>query len=106
MPYSAAVCRFSSVSTLTILILPSYSSDSSSRMGATMRHGPHQVAQKSTKTGMSESRTSALKVSSVTLMVLIRISLSVVQRVEVGLGVERSRAARAGRGDRLAVGVV
>src|ERR1700710_1927245 len=39
----------------------------SSRTGATILHGPHQVAQKSTRTGFSLFSTSSLKVESVTL---------------------------------------
>src|SRR6201986_2058370 len=38
----------------------------SSTTGATTRHGPHQAAQKSTSTGLSDSRTSAWKLLSVT----------------------------------------
>src|SRR5918997_4201466 len=38
----------------------------SSRTGATILHGPHQVAQKSTTTGFSLPRTSSAKVASVT----------------------------------------
>src|SRR3954452_4775335 len=38
----------------------------SSSTGATTRHGPHQAAQKSTRTGFSDSSTSAWKLLSVT----------------------------------------
>ena len=37
-----------------------------------MRHGPHQVAQKSSRTGLSDSRTSLLKLSFVIVMTAIR----------------------------------
>src|ERR1700742_802427 len=50
---------------LTIL-RSSRSSSISSRTGWTTRQGPHQGAQKSTRTGPSASRTSALKLASVT----------------------------------------
>src|SRR5207249_720587 len=38
----------------------------SSTIGATMRHGPHHVAQKSTSTGCEADRTSSLKLLSFT----------------------------------------
>src|SRR5664279_636699 len=41
----------------------------SSRIGATMRHGPHHSAQKSTMTGFSDCRTSVSKLASVTFTV-------------------------------------
>src|SRR5215208_6408683 len=50
--------------------LPSISSAISSRVGATIRQGPHQEAQKSTSTGTSDFRTSLSKVSLVTLTTL------------------------------------
>src|SRR3954464_11140925 len=40
----------------------------SSSTGATTRQGPHQAAQKSTSTGLSDSSTSAWKLVSVTLV--------------------------------------
>ena len=51
---------------LTAFSLPEYSSASWSMSGAIMRQGPHQGAQKSTRTGMSLFSTSASKVASVT----------------------------------------
>src|SRR6478735_6622293 len=56
---------FTSVSSLTTSILSPYCSLISSRIGATLRHGPHHVAQKSTSTGFSLMRTSSAKVASV-----------------------------------------
>ena len=50
----------------TALILPLYSTASSSMMGAIMRQGPHQGAQKSTRTGTSALRTASSQVASVT----------------------------------------
>src|SRR5690349_919792 len=63
--YWAAVCWFSSTLIETIL-RSSRSASISSRTGWTTRQGPHQGAQKSTRTGPSASSTSALKVASVT----------------------------------------
>src|SRR5690625_7319870 len=44
-----------------------------------MRHGPHQVAQKSTRTGTSEFRTSSLKLSSVSVTYLTSAAISIVR---------------------------
>jgi len=65
MPYFCAVAGLWSTSSLTILALPSYSAASSSTVGAIVRQGPHQTAQKSTRTGWSLSRTSVWKLASV-----------------------------------------
>jgi len=51
---------------LTAFSLPEYSSASWSMSGAIMRQGPHQGAQKSTRTGISLFSTSASNVASVT----------------------------------------
>ena len=61
----AAVCWFSSTLSLTIFSVVALGAISSST-GATIRHGPHQGAQKSTSTGVSDSMTSAWKLVSVT----------------------------------------
>ena len=61
MPKRPAVSGLASTSSFTILTL-SFSLAISSRTGATMRHGPHQVAQKSTSTGVSDLRTSCSNV--------------------------------------------
>src|SRR6478735_1329428 len=63
--YWAAVCWFSSTLRLR-MVRSSRSASISSSTGWTTRHGPHQGAQKSTRTGPSASRTSDLKVPSVT----------------------------------------
>ena len=52
-----------SISTFAIFAFPLNSSDSSSISGPTILHGPHQDAQKSTRTGTSEDNTSASKFS-------------------------------------------
>src|SRR5437762_1730564 len=62
--YFAEVTGFSSVLSLTTRKPRSW--EISSSTGATMRHGPHQGAQKSTSTGSSASMTSAWKLESVT----------------------------------------
>src|SRR3954463_16213346 len=49
----------------------------SSSAGAIIRQGPHHSAQKSTRTGLSEPITSSWKLSSVTFLVPISVSLEV-----------------------------
>ncbi len=58
IPYFCASSLLSSTLTLTKLTLPSYSADNSSTAGETALQGPHHSAQKSTKTGLLELRTS------------------------------------------------
>src|ERR1043165_265375 len=65
MPYFVARPWKSSMLSLAILTLPSYSAASSSRMGATILHGPHHSAQKSTNTGTGDFKTSSPKFPSV-----------------------------------------
>src|SRR5215471_1629531 len=65
-PYRIGVALLRSTSILPIFTLPAYSLASSSTMGAIARHGPHQAAQKSTKTGVSDFKTSWSKFWSVT----------------------------------------
>src|SRR5208337_678471 len=60
------VALLRSTSILPTFTLPSYSRASSSTIGAMARHGPHQVAQKSTRTGVSDFRTSWSKLESFT----------------------------------------
>src|SRR5215208_6477551 len=55
-----------STSTFATFTEPSYSAAIWSITGATCLHGPHHAAQKSTKTGTSEFKTSSSKVSTVT----------------------------------------
>src|SRR5512145_2370977 len=64
-PYFAGVAGLSSTFTLPTLTLPSYSSAMASITGAIALHGAHQVAQKSTMTGIGLCRTSASKFASV-----------------------------------------
>src|SRR3982750_3810105 len=92
----------------------------SSSTGATILHGPHHSAQKSTSTGLSLPRTSLAKLASVTVTVLPamevllldgycwedRASALVEGLGEPALGVDRRRGAGARRGDGLAVDVV
>src|SRR5690606_26405146 len=69
-PYLTVVEGFSSTFSLTIFTLPWRSLDSSSRTGAIARQGPHHSAQKSTRTGSLEERTSSPKVASETCLVM------------------------------------
>src|SRR3954470_12116520 len=63
--YLAAVSWLSSTLSLT-MVSSGRSLAISSSTGATTRHGPHQGAQKSTRTGASDSMTSAWKFASLT----------------------------------------
>src|SRR6478609_7185910 len=65
-----AVWPFSSTFSLPIFAFPAYSSASWSMIGVIWRQGPHQVAQKSTRTGVSDLRTSASQAASVKFSVL------------------------------------
>src|SRR4051794_33877285 len=58
-----------STSTFTTSTTPSYLAASFSISGATILHGPHQVAQKSTTTGLLLLSTIASKVSSVAILI-------------------------------------
>src|SRR5262245_49541469 len=66
-----ARCRagFASMSTFTTSTEPSYFSASRASSGATMRHGPHHSAQKSTTTGRSAFSTISSNVASVTCLI-------------------------------------
>src|SRR5688572_21860471 len=65
-PKRPAVIGLASTSSFTTRILSPCSLATSSRTGPTIRHGPHHVAQKSTRTGVSDFRTSCSKLWSVT----------------------------------------
>jgi hypothetical protein len=58
------------MSSLATVILSAFSPAISSSTGATILHGPHQAAQKSTRTVFSLFRTSTSNESSVTFTVL------------------------------------
>src|SRR4029077_3971508 len=60
---------FASTSTLTTSTVPSYLAASFSISGATILHGPHHAAQKSTTTGRSDLRTSSSKFASVATLI-------------------------------------
>src|SRR5215218_2203665 len=116
---------------LAIVSLSPCSEAISSSTGATILHGPHHSAQKSTSTGLSLPSTSSAKVASVTVTVLPAMGMSSSRwsgcsEVPTGggpclcpagsalveglgqpaLGIDRRGRAGAGRGDRLAVDVV
>src|SRR5215212_3513144 len=61
-----AVLMFESTSSLVIFTLPACSTAIWSRIGAIMRQGPHQVAQKSTMVSPDACSTSCSKLESVT----------------------------------------
>src|ERR1700722_12351839 len=60
------VAPLRSTSILPMVTLPLYSPASSSTIGAIARQGPHQAAQKSSNTGLSDFNTSESKFASVT----------------------------------------
>ncbi len=66
IPNCCAVAGFWSVLSFATLSLPLNSAEIWSITGATILQGPHQGAQQSKRTGTGESRTSCLKVASVT----------------------------------------
>src|SRR5258706_4232818 len=66
IPSDIGVAGFSSMSIFMTLILVPSSPWICSTIGAIMRHGPHQVAQKSTSTAISDLRTEASNSASVT----------------------------------------
>src|SRR6201990_1064788 len=71
-----AVCWFSSILSLTTYSASPRSEAISSTTGETRRQGPHHGAQKSTRTGTSDSTTSAWKLLSVTSVTAPAISVS------------------------------
>src|SRR6478736_6093101 len=99
-PERAAVSTLASVSSLTTSIVSPYCSLISSRIGATLRHGPHHVAQKSTSTGLSLMRTSSAKVASVVFFSAMEIP----SRCAAGLAGSSGLGAR-GRDPRSRLGV-
>ncbi len=72
-PYFAAASALSSVAAFARIILPSYSFATFSNVGLSITQGPHQLAQKSTTTGIvfDFSITSSLKFASVTSISII-----------------------------------
>jgi len=81
MPYLPGVEGFSSTFILTMDTLPSYSVASSSMTGPKARQGPHQGAQKSTRTGREDWRTSLSNELSVTAEgIQISLSTALIQR--------------------------
>lgn len=85
---------------LTALILPPYSAASSSIRGAIMRHGPHQGAQKSMRTGTGDLRTFSSHVASVTGPEKIGIGKRERERRERERERERKQASEARTGRR------
>jgi hypothetical protein len=75
MPYLVGVVGFSSTLHFVNLTLSPKFSASSSTMGAIALHGPHQGAQKSTRTGLSDYNTSDSKLLSPTSRISFAIKL-------------------------------
>src|SRR3954452_582106 len=75
---------------LAIVSLSACSAAISSRTGATILHGPHHSAQKSTRTGLSLPRTSVAKLASVTVLVLPAMVVLPVSLLEVAGGTTSS----------------
>src|SRR6185312_3064024 len=71
IPNSADTLGLLSTSTLPITALPSYSLESSSTKGPTIRQGPHHSAQKSSITGLSDFRTNSWKFESVISIAIV-----------------------------------
>ena len=80
MLYLSITAWFSSTSILATLSWSPISPAISSRTGAMRLHGPHQVAQKSVKTGLSDFKTSLSNVASVTGTGLAMLNSSTPQR--------------------------
>src|ERR1700744_2224468 len=72
-PYLLGVFGFSSILTLATVRRPCRSVARSSRNGATILHGPHHSAQKSTRTGSLECSTRLSKLPSLTAVGFIGI---------------------------------
>src|SRR5215467_14367538 len=71
IPNRDDVPLLSSTLSLTTLALPLNCSEIASTVGASIRHGAHQAAQKSTSTGLSDFNTSPSKEPSVTSKTLL-----------------------------------
>src|ERR1051326_2562881 len=97
MPKRPASAGFSSTLTLAIFTRPACSAAISSRTGASILHGPHHSAQKSTTTGRVDWRTSLSKlvslISIVVFMFGLRFQFSVYQLREF-FGFSRLEARR------------
>src|SRR5438309_5158301 len=90
---------FESTSILPTFTLPWYSVASSSTIGAIARQGPHQVAQKSTRTGLSDFSTSWSKFASVTSTIPLPAMFSFSYVVNVALSADASSEGAAAFGD-------
>src|SRR5258705_8993302 len=66
MPYRCEIDGLSSTFTLTTRAVAAYFSATAATVGSNMRQGAHQVAQKSTSTGLSDCNTSFSKLLSFT----------------------------------------
>src|SRR3712207_1994066 len=89
------------VSILTKVTLSPWALASSSMMGATCLHGPHQSAQKSTITGLSDLSTSSSNVESVTSLTAPICSLLSGSMIRFDDGGDRRHRATHSDADRL-----
>src|SRR2546422_4312187 len=124
-PYRAVAWGLASMSRPTTFRRSPSSMATASTSGRTKRHGPHHSAQKSTRTGVADCRTSASKLWSVISVIspmwppscsrpwlVLPVGpgwcdpLSVSLGLQPPLGVDRGHAAGPRGGDRLTVGVV
>src|SRR2546427_12556568 len=81
MPYLCETEGLSSTFSLTTRALLAYFSATASTVGASMRHGAHHAAQKSTKTGRSDFSTSFSKVPSLVSLTCSLMNYSLDQKV-------------------------
>lgn len=95
----AAVAGFSSMFSLPNRTRPAIRAASSSTIGAIIRHGAHQAAQRSSTTGTGDRSTSAANVASVTVMGATEAGNGVLHRPQRGVLPCSSRA----RGTRFSV---
>src|SRR5271170_6261169 len=97
-PYLRGVWGFSSMLTLATVTRPAISVARSSRNGATILHGPHHSAQKSTSTGSLARSTTASKLLSLTAVGFIADSSHMVGDEIRGAGNPQSRSDPRGGG--------
>src|SRR5262249_57088551 len=86
-----AVLGLSSTLSLPTLALPAYSVAMASTVGVIILHGPHHSAQKSTRTGTSDLKTSASNEASVKVCTLSPAMLSVSSPVNIIAGTSPRR---------------
>src|SRR5215208_6828548 len=91
IPYLRMASGLRSMSSLATVSVSLFSPAISSRTGATILHGPHHSAQKSTSTVLSLCSTSVLKVASVTSTVFLDMRDLLFERKGDGISVDGGR---------------